>query len=260
MLLLSGLFFSPLIEIFGPISGAHFNPAVSLAMVLGGKIGWKQALIYIFAQVAGGLTGTVFSHLMFYHKIPQLIAVSEVTRAGGNYFAELLGTFILVLVIFLLVHHQSDKLSLVVGMLVGGQLIATSSTMFANPQVTFARIFTYAAAGVKALRWCGVYLDGDYRCDTCCVGLQSGDGKTKRRVTDPSRFNSPPNPEAKDLMSIRWVPVPLVESATVRKNDKRDLPSVAFPSECVLDALSALPRPKHRSSAASAQRDIGEPL
>ena len=143
-----GLFFLPLIEIFGPISGAHFNPAVSLAMVLGGKTGWKQASIYILAQVAGGLTGTVFSHLMFYHKIPKLIAVSEVTRAGGNYFAEILGTFILVLAILLLVHNQSDKISLVVGMLVGGQLIATSSTMFANPQVTFARIFTYAAAGV----------------------------------------------------------------------------------------------------------------
>lgn len=143
-----GFILFALIEIFGPVSGAHFNPAVSLAMVLGGKIGWRQALIYILAQVAGGLTGTVFSHLMFYHKIPKLIAVSEVTRAGGNYFAEILGTFILVLVIFLLVHNQSDKLSLVVGMLVGGQLIATSSTMFANPQVTFARIFTYSAAGV----------------------------------------------------------------------------------------------------------------
>ena len=143
-----GFILFALIEIFGPISGAHFNPAVSLAMVLGDKIGWRQTLSYILAQIAGGLTGTIFSHLMFYHKIPKLIAVSEVTRAGGNYVAEILGTFILVLVIFLLVHHQSDKLSLVVGMLVGGQLIATSSTMFANPQVTFARMFTYSAAGV----------------------------------------------------------------------------------------------------------------
>ena len=146
-----GFILFALIEIFGPISGAHFNPAVSLAMVLGGKTGWKQASIYILAQVAGGLTGTVFSHLMFYHKIPKLIAVSEVTRAGGNYFSELICTFILVLAILLLVHNQSDKISLVVGMLVGGQLIATSSTMFANPQVTFARIFTYAAAGVTPL-------------------------------------------------------------------------------------------------------------
>ena len=143
-----GFILFALIEIFGPISGAHFNPAVSLAMVLGGKIAWKQASIYILAQVAGGLTGTVFSHLMFYHKIPKLIAIAEVTRPGGNYFAEILGTFILVLAILLLVHNQSDKLSLVVGMLVGGQLIATSSTMFANPQVTIARIFTYSAAGV----------------------------------------------------------------------------------------------------------------
>ena len=143
-----GFILFALIEIFGPISGAHFNPAVSLAMVLGGKISWKGTLIYILAQIAGGLTGTIFSHLMFYHKIPKLITISEVTRAGGNYFAEILGTFILVLVIFLLVHHQSDKLSLVVGMLVGGQLIATSSTMFANPQVTIARMFTYSAAGV----------------------------------------------------------------------------------------------------------------
>ena len=144
-----GFILFALIEIFGPIGGAHFNPAVSLAMVLGGKTGWKGALIYILAQIAGGLTGTIFSHLMFYHKIPKLIDVSEVTRPGGNYFAEILGTFILVLVILLLVHNQSDKLSLAVGMLVGGQLIATSSTMFANPQVTLARIFTYSAAGVK---------------------------------------------------------------------------------------------------------------
>ena len=143
-----GFILFALIEIFGPIGGAHFNPAVSLAMALGGKISWKGALIYILAQVAGGFTGTIFSHLMFYHKIPKLIAVSEVTRAGGNYVAEILGTFILVLVILLLVHHQSDKLSLAVGMLVGGQLIATSSTMFANPQVTIARIFTYSKAGV----------------------------------------------------------------------------------------------------------------
>lgn len=146
-----GFILFALIEIFGPISGAHFNPAVSLAMVLDGKIGWKHASIYVLAQIAGGLTGTVFSHLMFYHKIPKLIAVAEVSRAGGNYFAEILGTFILVLAIFLLVHHQSDKLSLVVGLLVGGQLIATSSTMFANPQVTLARMFTYAAAGVTPI-------------------------------------------------------------------------------------------------------------
>ncbi len=138
-----------LIEMFGAISGAHFNPAVTLAMVVSGQMKWLRASTYILVQMAGGFTGMIFSHLMFYHEIPQVIAISRVTRSGGNYLSEILGTFILVLAIFFLVENRSEKTSLVIGMLVGGELIATSSTMFANPQVTFARIFTYSAAGVK---------------------------------------------------------------------------------------------------------------
>ena len=140
-----------LIEIFGPVSGAHFNPAVTLATFICGMMSWRQAALYIIVQIAGGLTGMMFSHLMFYHEMPRLIAVSEVTRAGGNYFAEIFGTFILILAILLLVQSRSKKISLVVGLLVGGELIATSSTMFANPQVTLARMFTYSASGVKPL-------------------------------------------------------------------------------------------------------------
>ncbi len=140
-----------LIEIFGPVSGAHFNPAVTLAALVCGMMSWRRAALYIIMQIAGGLTGMMFSHLMFYHEMPRLIAVSEVTRAGGNYFAEIFGTFILILAILLLVQSRSKKISLVVGLLVGGELIATSSTMFANPQVTLARMFTYSAAGVKPL-------------------------------------------------------------------------------------------------------------
>ena len=80
-----------------------------------------------------------------------MVAISEVNRAGGSYFAEILGTFILVLTILLLVQRRSKKISIVVGLLVGGQLIATSSTMFANPKATLARMFTYSAAGVKPI-------------------------------------------------------------------------------------------------------------
>ncbi len=140
-----------LIEIFGPVSGAHFNPAVTLATVICGTMSLKRAALYIVTQIAGGLTGTIFSHLMFYHEIPHVVAVSEISRAGGSYFAEILGTFILILTILLLVQRRSKKISIVVGLLVGGQLIATSSTMFANPQVTLARMFTYSAAGVKPI-------------------------------------------------------------------------------------------------------------
>jgi glycerol uptake facilitator-like aquaporin len=141
-----GFILFALIEMFGPVSGAHFNPAVSLAMALSGQLRWRIGIGYVLVQVAGGLTGTLCSHLMFFHENPTLLTISDVTRFGGNYVLELLCTFILVLV-----EHQSSRISLVVGLLVGGQLIATSSTMFANPQVTLARIFTYAAAGVQPI-------------------------------------------------------------------------------------------------------------
>lgn len=140
-----------LIEIFGPISGAHFNPAVSLGMALTGHVKWRHAAIFLPAQIAGGLSGTILTHLMFYHENPRLIAISQLTRSSGNYYAEFLGTFILILAILMLTQYKSDKTALVVGLLVGGQLIATSSTMFANPQVTLARIFTYSAAGVRPM-------------------------------------------------------------------------------------------------------------
>lgn len=138
-----------LIETFGPVSGAHFNPAVTLATVICGTMSLKRAALYIVAQIAGGLTGTIFSHLMFYHEMPRFVAISEVTRLGGSYFSEIICTFVLILTILLLVQRRSNKISIVVGLLVGGQLIATSSTMFANPQVTLARMLTYSAAGVK---------------------------------------------------------------------------------------------------------------
>jgi glycerol uptake facilitator-like aquaporin len=143
-----GFILFALIEMFGPISGAHLNPAVTFAFLIRGEIRYNVAAFYIVSQILGGLCGMLVSHLMFYHEIQVLIEVSEVSRIGGNYFAELMGTFLLVLAILSLVKHSSNKLSLAVGMLVGGMLIATSSTMFANPQVTFARIFTYSAAGV----------------------------------------------------------------------------------------------------------------
>ena len=88
---------------------------------------------------------------MFYHEMPRSVAISEVTRTGGNHFAEILGAFILILAILVLVQRRPKKISIVVGLLFGGQLIVTSSTMFANPQVTLTRMFTYSAAGVKPI-------------------------------------------------------------------------------------------------------------
>ncbi len=144
-----GFILYALIEMFTPRCSAYFNPAVSVAMALDRRITWIQAFIYSVNQIAGGLTGMVLSHLMFYHEIPTIVAISDVQRYGGAYIAEILGTFLLVLAIFLLGKQKPEKIAQVVGLLVGGMLLATSSTMFANPQVTLARIFTYSAAGIR---------------------------------------------------------------------------------------------------------------
>ena len=140
-----------LIGIFGPICTAYFNPAVSISMAINKEITWLKALRYSFFQIIGGLTGLIATHLMFYDKIKILAEVSTIERSGGAYLGEILGTFILVLCIFSLVHQKSDRVSLVVGLLVAGMLLATSSTMFANPQVTIARVFTYSDAGIRPI-------------------------------------------------------------------------------------------------------------
>ena len=128
-----------------------YSLKVTVAAAICGTMSWGRAVLYVPMQIVGGLTGMIFSHLMFYHEMPRLVAISEITRMGGNHIAEILGTFILILAILMLVQRRSKKISIVVGLLVGGQLIATSSTMFANPQVTLARMFTYSAAGVKPI-------------------------------------------------------------------------------------------------------------
>jgi len=144
-----GFVLMALIEIFGPICTAYFNPAVTLAMLIDHRINIRQALKYSFAQILGGIAGLLFTHLMFIDVNKKFVDISNISRDGGVYLAEILGTFILVLCIFSLVNQKSDRVSFIVGFLVGGMLLSTSSTMFANPQVTIARIFTYSQAGIS---------------------------------------------------------------------------------------------------------------
>ena len=101
-------------------------------------------------QIVGGLLGVLAAHAMFIgHDFFQWVAISDVARGGGAFFAEFVGTFMLVLVIFGTMHNKPAQPGLIIGLLVGGFLITTSSTMFANPQVTIARMFTWAIAGVR---------------------------------------------------------------------------------------------------------------
>jgi glycerol uptake facilitator-like aquaporin len=138
-----------LIETFGPICTAYFNPAVSFAMILTGKLSWKKGFLLSFVQILGGLTGVFIAHVMYQNVVDGLFGVSLITRSGGLYIAEIFGTFLLVLTILSLSSQRNEKTSIIVGFLVGGLLLATSSTMFANPQVTIARMFTLSAAGIS---------------------------------------------------------------------------------------------------------------
>jgi glycerol uptake facilitator-like aquaporin len=137
-----------LIEALGPISGCHINPAVTLSFMATRRMGVKEGSLYMTVQFIGGFTGAISSHLMFYHAVPTVITVSAICRPAGCYYAEFLGTFLLVLTISLCLKNESKLTGLVVGLLVGGFIITTSSTMFANPQVTIARVFTYSIAGI----------------------------------------------------------------------------------------------------------------
>ena len=140
-----------LIEIFTPISGAHFNPVVTMVFLFEKKLNIGQASIYIIIQIIGGIVGTVLSHLMFYDHVNDLVAVSEIARGGSVFYGEIIGTFVLVFVILMLVKIKSSRAPLVVGFLVGGQVMATSSTLFANPQVTIARMLSSTGVGIRPM-------------------------------------------------------------------------------------------------------------
>jgi glycerol uptake facilitator-like aquaporin len=145
-----GLVLFVLIEIFGPVSGCHINPAVTLSMMVAGRMDAGTGIWYIIVQFMGGIAGTVVSHLMFIHEnFYTFLTVSEVVRTGGTYVAEFVGTFMLVLIIYGCTYTKSNRAGMIIGFFVGGFLITISSTMFANPQVTVARIFTFAIAGIR---------------------------------------------------------------------------------------------------------------
>ncbi|HSV42026.1 MAG TPA: MIP/aquaporin family protein [Methanomassiliicoccales archaeon] len=137
-----------LIETFAPISGAHFNPAVTLSLMISKDIAPRKAALYILVQMVGAFVGLLVTHLMFWDVNQTLITISENGKTPSLYFAEFIGTFALMAVIYGCVRSGSKSTPLAVAYVVGGMLITTSSTMYANPAVTFARMFTYAICGI----------------------------------------------------------------------------------------------------------------
>lgn len=143
----TGLILLALIATFGPISGAHFNPVVTLGFRWQGDIDNRIAGIFIVAQIAGALLGTVLANLMF---DLDAISISTTERTGSHLvLAEVIATFGLVLVIFGPVRNrQQHVVPFTVGAYIAAAYYFTSSTSFANPAVTIGRTITDTFAGI----------------------------------------------------------------------------------------------------------------
>ena len=135
-----------LITIFGPISGAHFNPAVTLAFLLRRGISVSQALQFVAVQIIGGICGTLMAHFMF--EMP-LLQLSENLRTGASQWgSEFIATFGLLTVIFGGLRWRPDVIPTLVGLYITAAYWFTSSTSFANPAVTIARSLTNSFSGI----------------------------------------------------------------------------------------------------------------
>ncbi len=135
-----------LILIFGPLSGAHFNPAVSIAFALRRELAWSQVGLYVVAQVLGGIAGVWAAHLMFELPLWQL---SVTVRTGtGQWLAEAIASFGLLLTIFGCVARAPAATPYAVGLYITSAYWFTASTSFANPAVTIARALSDTFAGI----------------------------------------------------------------------------------------------------------------
>ena len=135
-----------LINIFGPISGAHFNPVVTLAMAAGNRLPKPQVAPYIIAQIVGGIAGVILAHAMFDQS--QLQVSTKLRWGTGQWVAEATATFGLLLTIFALLRHKPEAIPQAVALYILGAYWFTASTSFANPAVTIARALTNSFAGI----------------------------------------------------------------------------------------------------------------
>lgn len=144
----TGAMLVALILTFGPISGAHFNPAVTLADAWQRGILWRHVPAYITAQITGAFTGVAAAHLMFGEPI---FAASRHVRSGlAQMFSEFVATFGLLAVIWGCVRLRSSAVPFAVGAYITGAYWFTSSTSFANPAVTLARSMTDTFSGIRS--------------------------------------------------------------------------------------------------------------
>jgi glycerol uptake facilitator-like aquaporin len=145
--LATGAMLVALILTFGPISGAHFNPAVTLADASQGGLAWREVPVYIAAQIAGAFAGVAAAHLMFGE--PLFFASRHARSGSAQLFSEFIATFGLLSIIWGCARLRSSAVPFAVGAYITGAYWFTSSTSFANPAVTLARAASETFAGIR---------------------------------------------------------------------------------------------------------------
>ncbi|HTG02751.1 MAG TPA: MIP/aquaporin family protein [Bradyrhizobium sp.] len=136
-----------LITILGPISGAHFNPAVTLIFALKRELTPRDALLYVVVQIAGGIVGTMMAHAMF--ALPLLDASLKIRTGGAQWLAESVAAFGLVATILAGIRFERASVPWLVGLYITAAYWFTSSTSFANPAVAIARSMTNTFSGIR---------------------------------------------------------------------------------------------------------------
>ena len=134
-----------LIRLFAPVSGAHFNPAVSLVLALRRTLTWREAGAYALVQVLGCCSGALLAHAMF--ELPLVQASLHIRTGAAQWLAEAVATFGLLLVV--LGHRRSDDAAWMVAGWIGAAYWFTASTSFANPAITIARALSDTFAGIR---------------------------------------------------------------------------------------------------------------
>jgi glycerol uptake facilitator-like aquaporin len=145
----TGAILMVLILVFGPVSGAHFNPAVTIALTMRGLLQWRDVAPYIAVQIVGGLCGVAIAHLMFAEPV---FSLSTTARTGApQVLAEFVATFGLVATIIGCLRTRPEAVPYAVGLFISAGYWFTSSTSFANPAVSVARAFTDTFTGIRPI-------------------------------------------------------------------------------------------------------------
>jgi len=138
-----------LITMLAPISGAHFNPIVTMVFALKGEIKKREAAIYVLVQIIAGAVGVWIAHLMFGEAVFQ--TSSKIRSGGDQFFAEIVASFGLVAVILITLKSQASMVAMNVGLYITAAYWFTASTSFANPAVTLARTLSNSFAGIRPI-------------------------------------------------------------------------------------------------------------